>query len=434
MDRIRQIASHLGGAANGVAALERQSPDDVVITFAARSPLTKAHKGGMKDARTDELMLEMFKQTIVHSKINPALVQDICVGTVLTSNGLYHARGAALAAGFPDTVPIQSINRFCSSGLMAVTTIANQIRSGQIEVGLAVGVESMSENPDNGGPVQSELISCNTQARDCTERMGWTSENVAVDFNVTREEQDEIAAISFQRAEKAQKAGYFDKEIVPFTVFQKNAATGERSRVVVSKDDGIRYGTTKESLAKIRSAFPQWGKGATTGGNASQITDGAAAVLLMTRRKAQELGLPILGKHITTSVAGVPPRIMGIGPAYAIPMALKACGITADDVDLFEINEAFASQYLYSVKALHLPIEKVNVNGGAIALGHPLDKLFISTTSLFLIFIFGYIRCTGARQIATGLNELHRRQGKILVTSMCIGTGMGAASVFVREG
>ncbi|KAF8642007.1 hypothetical protein AX16_009729 [Volvariella volvacea WC 439] len=410
--RLQQINAHVSQP-RGLAALEEKRSDDVVITTAIRSPLCKAKKGGFKDARTDELLLEIFKHTITRSGVNPNAVGDICVGTVLTPDAPYHARAAALAAGFPESVPVQIVNRFCSSGLMAVTTIANQIRSGQIEVGLAVGVESMSENPDNGGPTQSELISVNPAACDCKNRMGWTSENVAADFNITREEQDEFAAISFQRAEKAQSLGYFDQEIVPFTVFQKDA-TGQRKRVVVTKDDGVRPGTTKEKLAKIKPAFPQWGKGTTTGGNASQVTDGAAAVLLMTRRKAEELGLKILGKHATTAVCGVPPRIMGVAPAYAIPQALGLAGLTVEDVDLFEINEAFASQYVYTLKQLHLPIEKVNVNGGAIALGHPLG-------------------CTGARQIVTGLNELHRQQGKILVTSMCIGTGMGAAGVFVRE-
>ncbi|KAF8213222.1 Thiolase, N-terminal domain-containing protein [Mycena galopus ATCC 62051] len=415
MDRVKQIAAHFTSSSTGLAALERKSPDDVVITFAKRSPLTKAKKGGLKDARADELMLEMFKHTITHSKVDPAIVGDICVGTVLTPEANYHVRGAMLAAGFPDTVPIQTINRFCSSGFLQVTTIANQIRSGQIEVGLAIGVESMSQNPDVGGPSQSELISCNAASRDCCERMGWTSENVAEDFEISRKDQDEFAAISFQRAEAAQKAGYFDREIIPFTVFSKDPKTGERTTITVTKDDGIRYGTTAESLSKIRAAFPQWGKATTTGGNASQITDGAAAVLLMTRRKAESLGLPILAKHITTAVAGVAPRIMGVGPAYSIPMALKQAGISPDDVDLYEINEAFASQCLYTVRHLGLSMDKVNVNGGAIAFGHPLG-------------------CTGARQIATGLNELERRKAKILVTAMCIGTGMGAAAVFVREG
>jgi acetyl-CoA acyltransferase 1 len=209
-------------------------------------------------------------------------------------------------------------------------------------------------SPDNGGPPQSELISSNPSSKDCRERMGWTSENVAVDFNISREEQDDFAARSFQRAEHAQRSGYFYREIVPFTVYHKDPLTGERKEVLVTEDDGIRYGTTKEALQKIKPAFPQWGNGTTTGGNASQITDGAAAVLLMKRRKATELGLTILGKHVTTAIAGmfiisfvslhlhkiflgVPPRIMGIGPVFAIPMALKNCGLTLDDVDLFEV-------------------------------------------------------------------------------------------------
>ncbi|KAJ3553290.1 hypothetical protein NP233_g12680 [Leucocoprinus birnbaumii] len=372
MERVKQLAGHF--KPTGLAALERKNPDDVVITMAIRSPLCKARKGGFRDARTDELLLEMYKHSIAQSKIDPKLVGDICVGTVLTPDAMYAARSAALAAGFPETTPVQVVNRFCSSGLMAVSTVANQIRSGAIEVGLAVGVESMSENPDNGGPDQSELISCNQASRDCKERMGWTSENVAVEFNVTREEQDAFAAESFQKAERAQKLGYFRNEIVPFTVFQQDPKTGEKRQVVVSEDDGIRYGTTKEGLGKIRAAFPQWGNSTTTGGNASQITDGAAAVLLMTRRKAEELGLTILAKYVITTVAGLAPRIMGIGPIYAIPKALSLAGITIDDVDLFEINEAFASQCVYCVKALKLPAEKVNVNGGAIAFGHPLDE------------------------------------------------------------
>lgn len=228
-----------------------------------------------------------------------------------------------LAAGIPDTVPVQVINRFCSSGLMAVTTIANQVRSGQIEIGLAIGVESMSDkyvlaifgrrhlqscsyaSPDKGGPEFSELISCNPASNDCKERMGWTSENVAEDFDVTREEQDTFAAESFQKAEHAQKNGYFSEEIVPFTVLRKEPNSIRREPKVVREDDGIRYGTTAETLSKIKSAFPQWGNGTTTGGNASQITDGAAAILMMTRREAERRNLPIQGKHIRTAVVGV---------------------------------------------------------------------------------------------------------------------------------
>ncbi|TFK56548.1 thiolase [Heliocybe sulcata] len=413
MERVKQLASQLTGS-KGLAALERKNPDDVVVTMAIRSPLCKARKGGFKDVKSDELMTEMFRKAVEHSKVDPALIGDICVGTVLSPSSCYEARTASLAAGIPESVPVQTVNRFCSSGLMAVTIISNQIRAGQIDIGLAIGVDSMSANPDNGAPNFSEEIMSCQAANDATKPMGWTSENVADDFKLSREEMDEFAAMSFQRAEAAQKAGYFDKEIVPFDVPSKDPATGARTKVRVAKDDGIRYGTTKETLLKVKGAFPQWPPSHTTGGNASQITDGAAAVMLMSRRKAEELNLPILAKHISTSVAGLAPRIMGIGPTYAIPMVLERAGITKEDVDLYEINEAFASMYVYCVRNLGLDINKVNVNGGAIALGHPLG-------------------CTGARQVATGLNELHRRQGKVLVTSMCIGTGMGAAAVWVRE-
>jgi len=278
---------------------------------------------------------------------------------------------------------------------------------------LAVGVESMSVNPDMGAPKPSEDILAHETAKDCKEPMGWTSENVANDFEVTREEMDAWAATSFQRASHAQKSGYFEGEIVPIQAFAGAPGTESRKRVIVSEDDGIRHDTTAESLSKIRSAFPQWG-GKTTGGNASQITDGAAAVLLMRRSRAQELGVKVIGKWATTAVVGLAPRIMGIGPSLAIPKVLGQAGLKYEDVDLFEINEAFASMMVYCIKTLKIDPEKVNVNGGAIALGHPLGA-------------------TGARQIATGLNELRRRKQKVLVTSMCIGTGMGAAAVFINE-
>lgn len=253
-------------------------------------------------------------------------------------------------------------------------------------------------------------------ARDCVHPMGWTSENVAGDFNISREAMDEWAATSHNRAEAAQRSGVFASEIAPIEVYSKvgEGESAQRKQVTVSQDDGIRAGTTPQALAKIRQAFPQWKPSNTTGGNASQITDGGAFVLLMTRRKANELGLPILAKHVATSVAGLAPRIMGIGPSYAIPMVLKRVGITKDEVDLFEVNEAFASMMVYCIEKLQLDKSKVNVNGGAIALGHPLG-------------------CTGARQVATGLNAIKRTGGKILVTSMCIGLGMGAAAVWVNE-
>jgi len=400
------------GTRTGLVALQNQSPDDVVITLSIRSPLCKARKGGFKDMRTDELVTEMIKQTLSRVEFDPSLFGDICVGTVLDPKAPYAARAAALVAGIPESVPVQSINRFCSSGLMAVTTIANQISARQIDVGLAIGVESMSQFPDQRQTF-SEEIQKYGPANDCAMPMGWTSENVAQDFNITRAQQDEYAAMSFQRAERAQIEGRFQNEIVPFKAFVKEQG-GSRKEVIITQDEGIRAGTTAQALGKIRPAFPQWGNGTTTGGNASQVTDGAAAVVLMRRSKAEELGIKVLAKYVTTAVAGVAPRIMGIGPSIAIPKVLSQAGIIKDDVDLFEINEAFASMYVYCVRQLGLDIEKVNVNGGAIALGHPLG-------------------CTGARQIATGLNELRRRNKKVLVTSMCIGTGQGAAAVFVRE-
>ncbi|KZS95751.1 thiolase [Sistotremastrum niveocremeum HHB9708] len=397
VERIKQLKDHLTGASgSGLRALEKKNPDDVVITMAIRTPMCKAKKGGLKDMRSDELLTAMFRAVVAKSNVNPAIIQDIHVGTVLTPGPTYEARTAALTAGIPQTTPVQVVNRFCSSGLMAVTGIANQIRGGQIEIGLAVGMESMSANPDHGAHKMSDEIMSHPIAKDCAMPMGWTSENVAQDFNISREDMDAFAAISFQRAEHAQKQGYFQSEIVPIEA-PKISQDGTRTTTLISQDDGIRPGTTAANLARIRSAFPQWGKGQTTGGNASQVTDGAAAVLLMTRRKAEELGLKILAKYVTASVVGLEPRIMGIGPVYAIPVALKQAGIEVSDVDLFEINEAFASMLVYCVRKLGLDHSKVNVNGGAIAL------------------------------------ELERRKGKVLVTSMCCGTGMGAAAVFVRE-
>ena len=225
--------------------------------------------------------------------------------------------------------------------------------------------------------------------------MGWTSENVAGDYNITREEMDQLAFLSHTRASKAQHEGTFNDEIIPVEVSKRDPKTGEVvGKVLVTTDDVIRHGTTLPTLLKIRSAFPRWAPSQTTGGNASQNSDGGAAVLLMRRSKAQELGLKILGKHVGTATVGVPPRVMGIGPVYAIPAVLKQVGITKEDVDLFEINEAFASQYAYCIKELGLDVESVNVNGGAIALGHPLGA-------------------TGARQIATGMAELERRKGRV---------------------
>ena len=252
------------------------------------------------------------------------------------------ARSSVLAAGFPVSTAASIANRFCSSGLLAVQNIANQIIAGSIDIGIAIGAESMSSTPDDGAPKMSEKILSHPIASQNLQPMGQTSENVAGDFNVSRQAMDAFAAESFQKAERAQKMGWVDDEIVPVTVHLKGV-NGESRTIVVDRDDGVRYGTTAESLSKIRAAFPQWSPSATTGGNASQLTDGAAAILLMKRWKAEEIGQPIVGKFCGATIVGLEPRIMGIGPSLSIPKILKKVGITKDDVDVFEINEAFAS-------------------------------------------------------------------------------------------
>jgi acetyl-CoA acyltransferase 1 len=277
------------------------------------------------------------------SNLDPSLVEDVCVGNVLATGQGYIARSAVLAAGFPVGTAASVANRFCSSGLLAVQNIANQIMAGSIDVGIAVGAESMSTNPDDGAPCLSPSIMGHPIASQNTMPMGHTSEEVAGQFGITREAMDEFAANSYQKAERAQKAGWSADEIAPIKVRVKDPLTGESKEILVDRDDGPRYGTTAESLGKIRSAFPQWKPSYTTGGNASQITDGAAAVLLMTRARAEQLRQPIIGKFCGATVVGLEPRIMGIGPRFAIPKILDKVGLSIDDVDVFEINEAFAS-------------------------------------------------------------------------------------------
>ncbi|KIM94662.1 hypothetical protein OIDMADRAFT_207330 [Oidiodendron maius Zn] len=414
-ERLSTVLGHLNPMkATGRESLLKKNPDDIVITLAVRTPLTKARKGGLKDTSLDDLLITLLTAIRERSNIDPALIEDVCVGNVLAVGQTYIARSAVIAAGFPVTTAASICNRFCSSGLLAVQNIANQIISGSIDVGLAVGAESMSGTPDDGAPNMSAKIINHPVASQNTQPMGQTSENVAAQFNISRHAMDAFAASSFQKAEKAQKAGWLADEIVPLNVQWKDPKTGEVSTKIVDRDDGIRYGTTAESLGKIRAAFPQWSPSATTGGNASQITDGAAGLLLMKRSRAEALGQPIVGKFCGATVSGLEPRIMGIGPTLAIPKILEKTGLSSSDVDVFEINEAFASMGVYCVEKLGLDPAKVNPRGGAIALGHPLG-------------------CTGARQVVTALSELRRQDKRIAVTSMCVGTGMGMAGVFVSE-
>jgi acetyl-CoA acetyltransferase family protein len=414
IERISSIVKHLTPGSSGLSAITSKNADDVVITLAVRTPLTKAYKGGFKDTELDYLMYALLKKVRETTTLDPSLVEDICCGNVSDGKAAYKLRAASLAAGFPNTSGASTVNRFCSSGLKATQDIANQIAEGSIDIGIALGAESMSVGGDRlEKAFHPEILASNQDSADCMQPMGQTSENVGKDFNISREVQDRYAAESYNRAERAQKAGWFDDEIVPIVAEVKDPKTGEVKKVTLTKDEGIRYGTTFESLNKIRPAFPDFGD-KSTGGNSSQVTDGAAAVILMKRSRAIELGQPILAKFVGATVAGLAPRIMGIGPTIAIPKLLTKFNITVDDLDVIEVNEAFASMAVYCKDTLKLPYEKMNPRGGAIALGHPLGA-------------------TGTRQIVTGLSECRRQKKKILLTSMCIGTGMGMAGLFVNE-
>ncbi|KAF9069067.1 3-ketoacyl-CoA thiolase [Rhodocollybia butyracea] len=387
----------------GLAAVLEKHPDDVVITFAKRTAIGRAKKGQLKDVPVDEMLYHLFKETISRTKINPAMVDDICVGTCHPPSPLYVSRAAALAAGFPHSVPISTVNRLCSSGLMSIRNIAQGIKSGEITLGIAAGTDSMSLNP-RPTPEISAIVAENAEAHDCVQPMGWTSEMVAEVFKVSREKQDHYALISHTRASEASAKGVFADEIIPITV---RGAT-------ISVDDTIRPGVTAEGLAALKSAFPQWTPSTTTAGNASGVGDGAAICVLTTRANAEKEGMEIIGKYVTSAVVSVEPKIMGISPVVAVPKVLEMAGLSKDDIDVYEINEAFASQFAYCVEELGIPIEKINPNGGAIAISHPLGM-------------------TGTRQVVTGLAELKRKDKQLLVTSMCVGSGMGAAGIFVNE-
>ncbi|KAG8626474.1 hypothetical protein KVT40_005419 [Elsinoe batatas] len=415
--RLSQVTSHLRSSEADLApnrnAVLSKSPDDVVVTAALRTPLTKGGKGGFKDTAAGDLLHGAFVALLERSKVDPSLVEDIAVGSVLPpGGGATEFRAAALAAGFPDSTGVRSLNRQCSSGLQACVDIANAIKAGMIDIGVGAGVESMSQQYGPGAVTEfSELLESHKEAANCKVPMGVLSEQMAKDRKVSRASQDAFAANSYQKAIAAQKAGLFDEEIAPLKVKWTDPKTDETKEITVSKDDGVRE-VTAESLGKIRPAFAK--DGSIHAGNASQISDGAAAVLLMRRSTAERLGQTILGKFVSASIVGVPPLLMGIGPWKAIPVALEKAGIAVEDVDIYEINEAFASQALWCVNELKIPIEKVNPKGGAIAFGHPLG-------------------CTGARQVSTLLFELRRKKQQIGVTSMCVGTGMGMAAVWVAE-
>mmetsp|Transcript_26178 Transcript_26178/g.57193 ORF Transcript_26178/g.57193 Transcript_26178/m.57193 type:complete len:462 (+) Transcript_26178:146-1531(+) len=406
-------------AAGDSAAYERRNSaaDDVVIVASLRTPLTKAKRGGLKDTDAVDLLATVFKGVIEQTRIDPKDIGDIVIGSVLgpSSQRANEARIASFFANIPEVVPVRTVNRQCSSGLQAIADVAAAIRAGFYTIGLAGGVETMSSNPMAWEGGINARIGEFPKAQGCLMPMGVTSENVAAKFGVDRKTQDEFAVKSHKKAAAAQAAGKFRDEIVPVRTKVIDPKTGAETPVVVSEDDGVRASTTMETLSKLPTVFKK--EGTTTAGNSSQVTDGAAATLLMTRAEAVRRGLPILGIFRSFSAVGVDPSIMGIGPAVAIPDAVARAGLSLDDIDVYEINEAFASQATYCVKKLGIDESKVNPNGGAIALGHPLGA-------------------TGARATATLLHEM-RRRGKAArfgVVSMCIGSGMGAAAVFERGG
>jgi len=360
------------------------------------------------------LLAAVLKATIEKSSVDPAKLGDVVVGNVLQGGaGALTSRMAGFLAGIPEDVPLNAVNRQCSSGLQAVANVAAAIKAGYYDIGMAAGVESMTTNTmmDSVPKEMNPAVFENDKAQECLIPMGNTSENVAAKFGITREQQDQLAVSSHAKAVQAQKNGWFDAEIIPVTTVFTDK-DGEEKEITVTKDDGVRPSTTMETLAKMAPAFDE--NGTTTAGNSSQVSDGAAAVLVASRRAAKKNGLPIIGTFKAFSVVGCPPDIMGIGPAVAIPAVLEQAGKTIADVDIFEINEAFASQATYCVEHLKVPKEKLNPKGGAIAFGHPLG-------------------CTGARMVSTLLHELKRTGKKSGVISMCIGTGMGAAAYVEAE-
>ncbi len=391
---------------------------EAVIVSAARTPVAKGKKNGaLASVHPVELSALVMKETVGRVGLDPARLDDVLWGCAMpeASQGLNIARLALLKAGFPVEVPGATINRFCSSGLQTVALAAQAIQSGMADAVLAGGVEMMSQVPMSGFHYRLEAsLTPDTWSPETYSSyigMGFTAERVAERWGVSREDQDKWALRSHQRAHAAQTEGRFKEETIPVPV-QKVSWQGRKKKVeevVFDYEELIRPDTSLEALAKLRPAFKEGGT--VTAGNASPYSDGAAGVLVMERQMAEALGLPVLARFVTFQVAGVEPDVMGVGPAKAVPKALEKAGWTMDDLDLIEFNEAFAAQVLAVIRELGMPEEKVNVNGGAIALGHPLGA-------------------TGAKLTTQLVHELRRRGGGKGLVTMCIGGGMGAAGLF----
>ncbi|WNG28756.1 thiolase family protein [Cystobacter fuscus] len=387
-------------------------PGRVVIASAVRTPFTRAHKGEFKDTRPDTLAALAIKEAVARVPgLKAEQVEDVILGCAMpeAEQGMNVARNASLLAGLPDTVPGMTINRFCSSGVQSIAQAAQAIQAGSIQVAVAGGTESMTMVPMGGNKVSAnpEIME---KFPEVYTSMGVTAENIASRYSVSREDADKFAYESQRKAATAREQGKFKDEIFPVTTTVYDEE-GHAKQVTVSVDTILRPETTLEGLAKLRPAFNQ--KGVVTAGNASPLTDGAAAAVVMSEEKAKELGIKPLGYFVDFQVAGVPPEIMGVGPVPAVKKLLAKNNLKVEDIDVFELNEAFAAQALHCLRELGVPLEKANPNGGAIALGHPLGV-------------------SGARMVATILSELKRRDGRYGVVTMCIGGGMGAAALIER--
>jgi len=390
---------------------------DAYIVAAVRTPVGKAPRGMFRNVRPDDLLAFALKSALAKAPgLDPAAVEDVIVGCAMPEGeqGMNVARIGLLLAGFPDTVSGMTINRFCSSGTQAVALAADRIRLGEADVMIAAGTESMSMVPMGGNkPSFSPAVFERDENVAIAYGMGITAEKVAAQWKVSRGEQDMFAAESHRRAVRAIDSGEFRDEVAPYPIRDQVPDLAAREVKVnareAANDEGPRRDTSPEALAKLRPAFSV--KGSVTAGNSSQMSDGAAAVLLMSEAALSRFNLRPLGRFLGYSVAGVPPDIMGIGPVKAIPKALKQTGVKLEDVDWIELNEAFAAQSLAVIKDLGLDRARVNPLGGAIALGHPLGA-------------------TGAIRVATLMHGLRRHKKKYGMVTMCIGTGMGAAGVF----
>lgn len=386
---------------------------EAVIVSAVRTPIGKAKRGGLATVRPDEMGATVIKELLNRTpNLDPAQIEDVVLGCAFPEGeqGMNFARTISIRAGLPDSVPAETINRYCSSGVQSIAHVANAIQAGQIEIGIGGGVESMSMVPMMGYKFSPNPQFAMELPHYYT-NMGLTAENVAVKYGITREQQDEFALHSNLKAARAVDGGVFDPELIPIDVEVNEYVDGKsvKRTFTVKRDEGPRGDSTLDGLAKLKPAFKDGGT--VTAGNASQMSDGAAAVMVMSAEKASELGLSPLVRFVSFAVGGVPPELMGIGPVVAIPKALKLAGLSLNDIDLIELNEAFAAQGLAVMQTLEMDPEKVNVNGGAIALGHPLG-------------------CTGSKLTTQLIYEMGRRKSKYGMVTMCIGGGMGAAAVF----